>query len=224
MTCWRRLVSVTSVRGEDALGLQREVELLGLGHVPERPVDVVQELVQPQLADVDHDRAGLDLREVQDVVDQREEVLAGGVDRLGELGLLAGQVPIGVSRELVRQDQEAVERRPELVRHVRQELRLVLRGERQLPRLLLEREAGLLDLLVLALDVDVALRQERRLLLELLVGLPQLLLLGLELAGEGLRLLQQVLGARVALDGLEHDADRLRQLVEQRLVRGAEAA
>ena len=42
------------------------------------------------------------------------------------------QVAVGVARELVGQDQQVVERRAQLVRHVRQELGLVLRGEREL--------------------------------------------------------------------------------------------
>ena len=60
------------------------------------------------------------------------------------------QVAVGVPGELVGEDQQAVQRRAQLVRHVGEELRLVLGRQRELPRLLLEREAGLLDLLVLA--------------------------------------------------------------------------
>jgi hypothetical protein len=56
-------------------------------------------------------------------------------------------------RELVGEDEQAVERRAQLVRHVRQELRLVLRRQRELLGLFLERLAGLLDLAVLALDL-----------------------------------------------------------------------
>ena len=56
-----------------------------------------------------------------------------------------------------------------------------------------QRAARLLDFLVLALHLDVALGELLRLLLELLVGLLQLLLLRLQFAGELLRLLQQAL-------------------------------
>ena len=41
------------------------------------------------LADVDRDRARLDLRQVEDVVDQHQQVVARRVDRLRELDLLA---------------------------------------------------------------------------------------------------------------------------------------
>ena len=133
------------------------------------------------------------------------------------------RLPVGVLAQLVGQDQQAVERRAQLVRHVGEELGLVLRRERELLGLFLERLARLLDLLVLALDLLVLVREQPGLLLELLVGLLQLELAALQLLRERLRLRQQVLGARVRLDRVDHDADRLGQLVEERLVRRAEA-
>ena len=149
----------------------------------EGALHVIDQVGETELSDVDDDRAGLDLREIENVVDQVQEVLARGVDRLRELGLFAGQVTVGVAGKLIGQDQEAVQRRPQLVRHVGQELRLVLRRQRQLLRLLFERDPRLLDLLVLALHLDVALGQQRGFLLELLVGLAELLLLALEFSG-----------------------------------------
>ena len=65
--------------------------------------------------------------------------------------------------------------------------------------------------------------QRLGLLLEALVGLGQLLLLGAQLLGERLRLLEQLLGAHVGGDGVEHDADRLGELIEERQVDVAEA-
>ena len=200
-----------------------EVEPLRLGHVPEGALDVVVQVGEPQLADVDDHRARLDLGQVEDVVDQRQQVVARRVDRLGELDLLGRQVAVGVLGELIGQDQQAVERRAQLVRHVGQELGLVLGGEGQLLGLFLQRLAGLLDFLVLALDLDVLLGQQPGLLLQLLVGLLQLLLLALQLPGQRLRLLEQVLGAHVGLDRVEHDADAFGQLIEERLVGRAEA-
>ena len=47
-----------------------------------------------------------------------------------------------VLRQQLRQDQQAVERRAQLVRHVREELRLVLRGQRELLGLLFERQSA----------------------------------------------------------------------------------
>ena len=72
-------------------------------------------------------------------------------------------------------------------------------------------ENAAMDVMVL----PVVFEDEVRGVLELLVGLLQLL-------GERLRLLQQVLGPGVGLDGVDHDADRLGELVEERLVGRAE--
>ena len=128
---------------------------------------------------------------------------------------LARQVAVRIVGELLAEDQDAVERRAQLVRHVGQELRLVLRGQRQLGRLFLERAAGLLDFLVLAFDFDVALGELLRLLLELLVGLLQFALLRLQLAGELLRLLEQAFGLHRRFDRVEHDADDGGELLEE---------
>ena len=59
---------------------------------------------------------------------------------------------------------------------------------------------------------------------EVLVGLAQLLLLRAQLLGLRLGLLEQVLGEGVGLDRVEHEADALGELVEERLVGGAERA
>ena len=77
--------------------------------------------------------AGLDLREVEDVVDDRQQHLAGRTHGLELLALRARQFT--VEREFGHAD-DAVHRRPDLVAHVRQEialravrgLRLILRG------------------------------------------------------------------------------------------------
>ena len=103
------------------------------------------------------------------------------------------QVAVGVLGELLAEDQDAVERRAQLVRHVREELGLVARGERQLGGLLFQRAARQLDFLVLALHLRVLLGEQLRLVGQLFVGLLQLLLLRLQLAGELLRLLEQAL-------------------------------
>ena len=92
-------------------------------------------------------------------------------------------------------------------------------------RLLLQLLVGLAQLLLLGLQQLLGGLQRLRLLLELGVGAPQLLLLGLQLlrallqlARELLRLLEQLLGALVGDDRVEHDAERLGQLLEERLV------
>ena len=156
---------------------------------------------------------------------------------------LAGEIPVGVLAQDLGENQQAVERGPELVRHVGQELGLVLGDEGELLRLLLQRHLGLLHLLVLLLHLGLLAGQQVGLFLQLqvgllqlvllvpeqvlrflqraglllqpLVGLGQRLLLGLEALGERLRLLEQLLGPHVGFDGVEHDADALRQLLQE---------
>ena len=188
----------------------------------ERAIDVASQLLEAVVLDVHGHRARLDLRQVEDVVDEREQVVARRVDGLRELHLLAGEVAGRVLRELVRENQQAVERRAQLVRHVGEELGLEARGQRQLLGLLLERLPRLLDLGVLALHLDVLFGQQLGLLFELLVGELQFLLLELELVRQRLRLLQQIFRARVGLDGVQHDADALGELIEEGVVRRVE--
>ncbi len=144
---------------------------------------------------------------------------AGGMDVPGEIDLPRRQVAADVLGQLLTEDQNRVERRPQLVRHVRQELGLVLRGQRQLRRLLLERAASLLHFLVLALDFDVLLGELFGFRRQFLVGALQLGLPRLQLDGELLRLLQQILGPHRRLDRVQDDADRLRELFEEGQVR-----
>ena len=74
----------------------------------------------------------------------------------------------------------------------------------------------------LPLNFDVAFGELLRLLLELLVGLLQFLLLRLELAGELLRLLEQAFGLHRRLDRIQHDADRVGELLEEHRLQGGE--
>ena len=60
--------------------------------------------------------------------------------------------------------------------------------------------------------------EQPRLFLKLLVGLLELFLAALQLLGERLRLLEQIFGAHVRVDRIEHDADALGQLIEKCLV------
>ncbi len=134
--------------------------------------------------------------------------------------------------------------------HVGEELGLVLRGQRQLFRLLFHGHPRLIDLAVLLLDLHVLLHEQLRLFLELLVGLLQLFLLllqalfrrlegprlflkpgvrfsqlflpGLQLHGERLRLLQQLLRPHCRGDGVEDDPDAFGELIQERKMDVAE--
>ena len=86
---------------------------------------------------------------------------------------------------------------------------------RELAGLRLQLLVGLLQLVLLLLEQLLGRLERRGLLLQPGVGLAQLLLLALQLLGQRLRLLQQRLGPHVGRDRVEHDGDRLGELVEQ---------
>ena len=67
---------------------------------------MLAEVAEADLGDLQADRAGLDLGEVEDVVDEREKVRARGVDRLRELALLVREVAFRVLGQELRQDQQ----------------------------------------------------------------------------------------------------------------------
>ena len=196
----------------------------------ERPAHGVDERRERHRFDLHGNGAGLDLREVEDVVDQREQRVAGGVDRLGVAHLVVGQPLALVVREQLRQDERAVQRRPQLVRHVREELRLVavraLRlalARRQRSCLLLERvrvalelRVGRLELRLLLFEPGLRGLESRAVLLQLLVGDPQLLLLRLQLLGLALCRLQQQPQLVAVVDRPDGDGDGVARAVEQR--------
>src|SRR6185436_8627748 len=93
--------------------VERELAVLCL--VAERAAQHVDEVREVDLLDVDGDRARLDLRQVEDVADEVQEVGAGAVDRTRELDLLRREVALGVVAQLLAEDEDGVERRPELV-------------------------------------------------------------------------------------------------------------
>ena len=103
------------------------------------------------------------------------------MDVLGELHLLIAEVTLRICAELLGQDQDAVERRAQLVGHVGQKFGLVLRGQRQLSGFFLQGISRLLDLSVLTLHFGVLLGELLGFRCQFLVGLLQLFLLHLQL-------------------------------------------
>ena len=133
------------------------------------------------------------------------------------------QVAFGILAKLIGKNEQAVERRAQLVRHVRQEFGFVLRCQRKLLRLFFQRLSGLLDFLVLSFHFDVLVGQQLGLFFQFLVGLLQLFLLALKLRASDCDLLEQVFGTHVGFDRVEHDADRFGELIEECFVRRIEA-
>ena len=131
--------------------------------------------------------------EIENVADEVQQIGSGSVNGSRKLHLFGCEVTVRILTQLLTEDENAVERRPKLVRHVRQKFRFVFRSQCELRSLLLECAAGLLDFLILALHFHVSFRELLGFLRELLVGLLQLLLLCLKLHGQLLRLLEQAL-------------------------------
>ena len=94
----------------------------------------------------------LDPGQVEDVVDQRQQVVARAVDRLRELQLLGRQVAPAVLAQQLREDQRAVQRRAQLVRHVREEFGFVAARALQFRGTLLQRCLGFVERFVLAIE------------------------------------------------------------------------
>ena len=184
----------------------------------------------------DLDMTRLDLGKIEDVVDQVQQVVAGRLDGLGVLDLLVRQVVARIVGEQLGQDQRRIERRPQLVRHVGEEVRFVAAGLLQLPRLELHRGVGplqivalrfqllglLLQLRIGLFQLDLLLLEPRlgflerpALFLQLLVRDAQLLALNLQLLGLALGFLKQILKLAAIVCRAHGDRDRRRRLLQQ---------
>ena len=84
------------------------------------------------------------------------------MDRAREFGLLLVEIALRVVGEQLREDQQRVERRAQLVAHVGEELGLVFRGQRELLGLFLHRAAGHLDFEVLGLNLLLLVLEQLR--------------------------------------------------------------
>ena len=115
----QHLLQPLGVSGDAAaemrIELHLEGQLPGLRLVAERPGDHVDEIGEQDLLGIDRHRSRLDLGEVEDVADQIEQIGAGAVNGAGELDLLGQQVAVRIFRKLLAEDQDAVERRAQLV-------------------------------------------------------------------------------------------------------------
>ena len=171
----------------------------------------------------------LDFRQIEDVVDKGQEVVARRFDRAGKLDLFGRKVAVGIVAQQLGKDQQRIERRAQLVAHVGKEVRLVLAGLLKLASLKLQRGSGARKLVTLALQslrlffklavglfqfdllqFQPGLRFLQRipLLLQFLVGDPQFLALRLQFASLALRFLQRVLQALAETRRAQGDADR----------------
>ena len=104
--CCSRWVSVVIAAGASAATSTASRRPFSSACGPERLLEVAEHLGQLHRGGVDVHPAGLDLREVEDVVDEAQQVRARAVDGGGELDLPRGEVGVGVLREQPRQQQQ----------------------------------------------------------------------------------------------------------------------
>ena len=98
--------------------------------------DGVDELPRIEGLDVEGELAGLDLRQVQDLVDQPEEVLPAALDPAERRLLVGVERTVHAREERIGEAEDGGHRRAQLMADVRQESRLRLAGP-------LERRIGL---------------------------------------------------------------------------------
>jgi len=119
--------------------------------------------LQVHRLDLDVRAAGLDLGQVQDVVDQGEQVVGAGLHVLQVAVLAFVELAPGLAQEDAGVPDDGVHRRAQVVGHARQEVGLELVG-------LLDLDVLLLDLLVLLLGLVGEILDLDELLVERLVG------------------------------------------------------
>src|SRR5690606_10124685 len=122
--------------------LHAEKQPFLFGHWRQAGLEFVQQFAQIERLQLELHVSGLDPRQVQDVVDQLQQIVPGTVDDLGVAHLLVAEVAAGILFQLVAENQDAVERRAQLVGHVGEEFRLVAIGDHQLVRLLAQALLG----------------------------------------------------------------------------------
>ena len=71
--------------------------------------------------EIEHHLAGFDLGQVEDVVDQREQMLAAAEDVADELFLLVAEIPDQAISQYFGEADDGIKGRPQLVRHVGEE-------------------------------------------------------------------------------------------------------
>ena len=121
-----------------AAGLDPQVDAVRGGSLAQHRGRVVEQGPEVERGVLELHPPGLDLRQVQDLVEQLQEVLAGPVDVAQVLLLPLVDVAEHALQENFGEAEDGVERGAQLVGHARQELRLVPARELELEALLLQ--------------------------------------------------------------------------------------
>jgi hypothetical protein len=113
-------------RADVFLGVDDQAVFVLLGELSRGADDLVDEARHIDRLWIEIELAGLDLREVQHLVDEAQEVGAGGIHAAQRLQRLLGAKARRVGDHHLGQADNGVKRRAQLVAHAREELRLVL--------------------------------------------------------------------------------------------------
>ncbi len=114
------------------IDLHRQAQPLLRGHAAKRGFQVSEQIAQVQRLQLELHVAGFDLGQIQHIVDQLQQLVPGPMDDVGMPDLFVVEVAGAVLSQLIAEDQDAVERRTQLVGHVGEEFRLVAVGHREL--------------------------------------------------------------------------------------------
>jgi hypothetical protein len=160
---------------------------------PEHAAQRAEQVRDRELARAHRDLARLDLREVEEIVDELQQ-LSGALLDIPHLALLLRfERAVGLVGEQAREPQNRVERRAELVAHVRKEFGLELVGPAQVVRSLVELRIKRQHAAIGVRELRVHPRQLALALLELVERRDQLVVLLLQLFEQGLRTTAQLL-------------------------------
>ena len=106
------------VAGQLADALHNQVQFLRVGVDAEHRLQVIDERMQIEGRRVQYDAPSLDLRDFEDVIDDRQQVLAAAIDDIQLLQLLGGRCRIALHQ--LGEPQNRSHRRTDFMRHVRQ--------------------------------------------------------------------------------------------------------
>ena len=116
---------VAVVFADSGVDIRRNLDAVTIGASAHERERVVHGGLEVEARDVELHAPSLDLRQVEDVVDETEQMLAGIADVLGEFLLLLVHRAGHSGEHHFREADDGVERRAQLMRHVGQELALV---------------------------------------------------------------------------------------------------
>ena len=155
--------------------LYGELQALAFRHMLEGRFHKCSDLIEAYIDEVGRDIAGLDLGKVENIINELYEVITAAMDGLCKPHLFFGEVTILVLEQLLREYQQGVKRCPQLMRHIRKELRFVFRSQGQLFRFFFERFSCLFHFLILIFHLFFLLNKKVCFILQVFIGALQLI-------------------------------------------------